>query len=145
MEFFRRYPNDFLLGAIGDHGRNLVISITMTRRQRNNQWSGGIAAHPAPKIPSAKIGWKSSRFDISLDQDGILLIDYLPKGHTINAEYYSSLPTQLKDILKENRHGKVNKGFLFLHDNAPAHRTLETQNKLAYLGFQCLDHPILRI
>jgi hypothetical protein len=25
------------------------------------------------------------------DQDGILLIDYLPKGQTINAEYYSSL------------------------------------------------------
>jgi hypothetical protein len=25
------------------------------------------------------------------DQDGILLIDYLPKGQTINAEYYSYL------------------------------------------------------
>jgi len=25
------------------------------------------------------------------DQDGILLIDYFPKGQTINAEYYSSL------------------------------------------------------
>jgi hypothetical protein len=24
-------------------------------------------------------------------QDGILLTDYLPKGHAINAEYYSSL------------------------------------------------------
>ena len=34
--------------------------ITMTQRQSNNQWSGGIAAHPAPKIPSAKIRWKSS-------------------------------------------------------------------------------------
>jgi len=32
------------------------------------------------------------------DQDGILLIDYLPKGQTINAEYYSSLLVQLKDI-----------------------------------------------
>ena len=32
-------------------------------------------------------------------------------------------------------------GGLFLHDNAPAHRALATQNKLAYLGFQCLDHP----
>ena len=32
-------------------------------------------------------------------------------------------------------------GVLFLHDNAPAHRTLATQKKLAYLGFQCLDHP----
>jgi len=37
------------------------------------------------------------------DQDGILLIDYLPKGQTINAEYYSSLLVQMKDILKEKR------------------------------------------
>jgi len=28
-----------------------------------------------------------------------------------------------------------------LHDNAPAHRALATRKKLAYLGFQCLDHP----
>jgi len=28
-----------------------------------------------------------------------------------------------------------------LHDNAPTHRALATQKKLAYLGFQFLDHP----
>jgi histone-lysine N-methyltransferase SETMAR len=56
-------------------------------------------------------------------------------------EYYSSLLVQLKNILKEERQGKVTKGVLFLHDNAPAHRALATQKKLAYLGFQCLDHP----
>ena len=27
LEFFRRDPNDFLSGAIGDHGRNLAISL----------------------------------------------------------------------------------------------------------------------
>jgi len=75
------------------------------------------------------------------NQDGFLLIDYLPKGQTINAEYYSSLLVQLKDILKEKRRGKFTKGVLFLHDNAPAHRALATQKKLAYLGFRCLDHP----
>jgi len=48
---------------------------------------------------------------------------------------------RLKDILKEKRCGKVIKGVLFLHDNAPAHRAIATQKKLAYLGFQCLDHP----
>ena len=69
------------------------------------------------------------------DQDGILLIYYLPKGQTINAECYSSLLVQLKDILKEKRRGKIIKGVLFLHDNAPAHRALTTQRKLAYLGF----------
>ena len=39
------------------------------------------------------------------------------------------------------RHGEVTKVVLFLHDIAPAHRALSTQKKLAYLGFQCLDHP----
>jgi len=69
------------------------------------------------------------------DQDGILHIDYLPKGQTINAEYYSSLLVQLKDILKEKRRGKLTKVVLFLHDNAAAHRALATQKKVAYLGF----------
>jgi len=86
---------------------------------------------PAGKI-LASIFW---------DQDGILFIDNLPKGQTINSECYPFLLVQLKDILKENRRGKVTKCVLSLHDNAPAHRPLATQNKMAYLGFQCLDHP----
>jgi histone-lysine N-methyltransferase SETMAR len=28
-----------------------------------------------------------------------------------------------------------------LHDNAPVHRALDTREKLASPGFQCLDHP----
>jgi len=47
----------------------------------------------------------------------------------------------MKDILKEKCCRNVAKGVLFLHDNAPAHWALATQKKLAYLGFQCLDHP----
>jgi histone-lysine N-methyltransferase SETMAR len=71
------------------------------------------------------------------DQDGIL-IEYLPKGQTINTEYYSSLLVQFKIILKEKRRGKIAKGILFLHNNALAHLVLATQKKL---GFLCLNHP----
>jgi len=113
----------------------------MTRRQSNNQWSRGIAAHPQPKNSECKIRWKISRLEFFWDQDGILLTDYLPKCQTINADYYSSLLVQLKDILKEKRRGKFIKWVLFLHDNAPAHRTLATQKKMVCLGFQHLDHP----
>ena len=116
----------------------------MTRRQSNNHWTGGIAAHPAPpqKIPSAKIRWKGSRLDIlgsrrqpphSLSskgpnyQRGVLLISAgAVEGHFEG---------------KTLRGGKVTKGVLFLHDNAPVHRVLATHKKLAYLGFQCFDHP----
>jgi len=115
--------------------------ITVTRRQSNNQWSGGITTHPAPpKMPSKKSAGKVL-FSIFGDQDGILLIDYFPKKQTINTEYYSSLLVKFKYILKEKRRGKFTKGVLFLHDNSPTHRTLATQKKLPYLGFQCLDHP----
>jgi histone-lysine N-methyltransferase SETMAR len=75
------------------------------------------------------------------DQDGILLIDYFPKRQSMNAEYYSCLLVQLKEILKEKRGGKFKKCSLFLHDNAPAHRALATKKKVAYLVFQFLDHP----
>jgi hypothetical protein len=46
-----------------------------------------------------------------LDEDSILFIDYFTKGQTINAEYYSYLLVNLKDILKEKLFGKFPKGF----------------------------------
>ena len=112
-------------------------NITMTRKQSNNQWSGSISTHPAPNIPSAKNPLEKFSLRFFWDQDGLLPIYYLPKGQTINAEYCSSLLVQLKEKCCR----KFTKGALFLYDNAPAHRALATQRKLAYLGFQCLDHP----
>jgi len=134
LKFSRRDPNDFL-------SRLVTMDETMTRRQSSNQWSGGIAAHPtySKKFRVQKSAGKILS-SIFWDQDSILLIDYLPKGQTINAGYYLSLLVQLKDILKQKRRGKVSKVVLFLHDNVPAHRALTTQRKLAYLGFECLDH-----
>ena len=108
----------------------------MTRRRSNNQWCGGIAAQPAPKKFRVQKSAGKVLALIFWDQDSILLTDFLPKGQTINAEYYSSLLVQLEDILTEKCRRKFTKRVLFLHDNAPAHRALAAQKKLAYLGFQ---------
>jgi len=109
----------------------------MTQRQSNNQWSGS----PCPKKFWVQNSAGKFLTSIFWDQDSILLIDYLPKGQTINAEYYSSLLVQMKDIFKEKCRAKVTKRVLFLHGNALAHGALATQKKLAYLRFQCLNHP----
>jgi len=108
-------------------------------KQHSMEWRHSGSSHPK-KFRVQKSGGKFLP-SVLWEQDGILVIDYLPKGQGINAEYCSSLLVQLKDILKEKRRGKVTKGVLFLHENAPAHRALATQKKLAYLGFQCLDLP----
>ena len=36
---------------------------------------------------------------------------------------------------------EFHRGDVFSHDNSPGHRALATQKKLAYMGFQFLDHP----
>ena len=125
--------------TIGDHGRNLVVSLWPGDKATWMEWRH--SSSPRPKKFRVQKSAGKVLASIFWDQDGILLIDYLPKDQTINAEYYSSLLAQLKDILKEKRSGKVTKRVSFLHYNAPAHRALATQKKLAYLGFQCLDHP----
>ena len=112
------------------------------RRQRNNQWSGGIAVDPAPKNSDCKNPLENfSPASIFLGSRRHPPHWYLSKGQTINAEYYSYLLVQLKDILKEKHLRNFINGFLFLHDNAPAHWTLVTQKNLTYVGFQCPYHP----
>jgi histone-lysine N-methyltransferase SETMAR len=104
-------------------------------KQKSMEWRH--SSSPRPK--KFRVQKSTGKFLASIfwDQDGIL-IDYLPKGQTINAENYLSL---LKDILKEKRCGKVTKRVFILCDNVPAHQALATQKKLAYLGFQCLNNP----
>jgi hypothetical protein len=67
------------------------------------------------------------------DKGVILLIDYVPNGHTIKAGYYSSLLVQIKDILKGKRRGNVTKCFCSCTTIAIAHAT---PKKLVYLDFQ---------
>jgi len=110
-------------------------------KQQSTEWRNRGSPRPAPQKFRVQKSAGKVLASIFWYQDGILLTDYLPKGQTIIAEYYSSLLVQLKDILREKRRGKVTKGVLILHDNAPAHRALATQKKMAYLGFECLDNP----
>jgi len=138
LEFFRRDPNDFLSRFVTMDETRLYHYGPETKQQSMECRHSGL---PSPKKFRVQKFAGKVLASIFWDQDGILLIDYLPKGQTINAQYYSSLLVQLKDILKRKRRGKDTKGVLLLHDNAPAHRALATQKKLAYLGFQCLDHP----
>ncbi|KAL0831014.1 hypothetical protein ABMA28_001900 [Loxostege sticticalis] len=75
------------------------------------------------------------------DSDGILFIDYVPKGQTITGPYYASLIPKVREAIKKTRRGKLSSGVLFLHDNAPAHRSEVALQAIHSAGFEMLDHP----
>ena len=75
------------------------------------------------------------------DADGILLIDYLQKGQTINGTYYASLLMQLREKIKIKRRGKLTKGMLFHQDNAPVHKSVIAMAAIHDCGLKLIEHP----
>ena len=106
-------------------------------RKSKNQWSGGIAAHPAPNNCESKHPLKNSRLKFLGSrwhpphwlaskgphcQRGVLLVS----AGAIEGHFEGKTP-------REDHQGGLDFAFL--------HRALATQKKLAYLGFQYVDHP----
>lgn len=76
------------------------------------------------------------------DTEGIVLIDYLPKGQTITSEYYASLLTNdVRNALRRKRSGKLSRKPLLLQGNARPHTAKLTTTTLRDLGCDILPHP----
>ncbi|XP_063533696.1 histone-lysine N-methyltransferase SETMAR-like [Cydia strobilella] len=74
------------------------------------------------------------------DCHGILMVDFKERNTVINGAYYASLIHKLRAI-KEKRRGKLAKGVLLLHDNAPVHTAFVAKAAVRECGFTEVDHP----
>ncbi|GBP27465.1 Mariner Mos1 transposase [Eumeta japonica] len=75
------------------------------------------------------------------DSEGVLLIDYLPKGTIMNGQYYTNLLAQAREAVEQKRRGKLSRGVLFLQDNASVHTARVSRQALKDTGFSEIDHP----
>lgn len=75
------------------------------------------------------------------DEEGIILLKWLPRGRTINSHYYCQILTELKAAIQKDRPGKWERGVLLQHDNARPHTSAETVAATRELGFQVIPHP----
>ena len=111
LEYFRRDPNNFLSQLVTTD-ETWIYHFDPETKEQSVEWRHNGSLRPK-KFRVQKSSGKVLA-SIFWDQDGILLIGYLPKGRTINAKYFSFLLVQLKDILKEKRRRKITKGGLVL-------------------------------
>ena len=55
------------------------------------------------------------------DNQGVIMVDYLEEGRTINGAYYAEELRRLRQEIVRKGREKLTRGVLLLHDNASAH------------------------
>ena len=105
-----------------------VYHVTPETKEQSKQWNRReeSASKKAKAVPStgkvtALIFWYAC---------GIIFIDYLQKGETINGEYYANILQRLSDEIQKKRPYLVNKKVLFHPDNARVHTSVMTMAKI---------------
>jgi len=96
LNIFKRNPTNFLRRFI-TVDETWIHHYTPEMKQ-SEQWveAGGSAPKKAKTVPSAE----KMMATIFWDSYGVVLIDYLEKGKTINREYYAALLKQLNWRIK---------------------------------------------
>ena len=138
LNLFEEDPANFLKRFV-TMDETWVHHFTPEAKQQSKQWKhpGSPPPKRAKTVPSAGKVMAS----VFWDADGILLIDYLQKGQTINGTYYASLLTQLWEKIKIKRPGKLTKGVLFHLDNTPVHKSVIAMAAIHDCGFKLIEHP----
>jgi histone-lysine N-methyltransferase SETMAR len=77
------------------------------------------------------------------DRKGVLLVDFMPHGTTINAAAYCETLKRLRRAIQNRRRAMLTHSVCLLHYNARAHTATATQQLLESFNWEVLDHPAL--
>ena len=75
------------------------------------------------------------------DRKGVLLVDFLPQGSTINAGVYCDTLKKLRRPIQNKRRSMLSRGVVMIHENARPHTAAATQNLITTFGWEQFDHP----
>ncbi|KAJ4436885.1 hypothetical protein ANN_17017 [Periplaneta americana] len=75
------------------------------------------------------------------DRKGVLLIEFMPRGETINRETYCQTLKKFRCTIQNKRRGMLTDGVVLLHDNARPHTARDTQNLISKFGWKQIYHP----
>lgn len=138
LQRFRANQEVFLSRLI-TQDETWVHHFDVESKQQSKQWKHKGSPPPRKFKVSSSAGKVMA--SIFWDTQGVLMIDCLSKGQTINGEYYADLLVSLRENIKQKRRGLLAKGVILLQDNAPSHRAQIAVATAHNCGYEILDHP----
>ena len=78
-----------------------IHQFTPESKRASAEWRG--EGESRPKRPNTQQSAGKVMASVFWDMHRIVLIDFLPKGQTINSDYYIALSDRLEDAIKKKR------------------------------------------
>ena len=116
-----------------------VAHYTPETKRQSMQWRH--TSSPSAKKFKSVISSRKIMASVFWDRKGILLIEFLPQGETINALRYCETLKKLRRAIQNKRRGMLTKGVCLLHDNARPHTANVTTHLLDSFGWDIIGHP----
>jgi histone-lysine N-methyltransferase SETMAR len=96
---------------------------------------------PSPKKLKTHLSDGKIMASVVWNSEGVIHIDFLPHGVTINAQYYSNFHcNDVHQAIQKKRHGKLST-ITPLHDDPCPHMAHLTKVALATMGRKIMNHP----
>ena len=78
---------------------------------------------------------------VFFDMEGVMHVEFLPKGTTINSAAYWQTLNRLHKAIKGKRRGKLSAGVILLHDNATPHTARQISELMQRFKWEVWQHP----
>jgi len=142
LTFLEAYENDgdSLLDRVVTGDETWVKHVTCETKKQSMGW-GHTSSPKKPRKCLQILSVRKIMSTVFWDREGVLLVDFLESGSTINYERYCETLKRLRRAIQNKRRGKLCSKVLFFHDNAHPHTTNGTREFLDHFGWEVFDHP----
>ena len=122
LTFLMHYhkEGDGMLSHIVTGDETWVSHITIESKHQSLHWKHTVL------LKTKK--FKQIMCTVFWDRQGVLLVEFLPQGTTINSVVYCELLKKLRHAIQNKRHGMLSATILLLHNNAWLHSAAQTQD-----------------
>ncbi|GFV62110.1 histone-lysine N-methyltransferase SETMAR [Trichonephila clavipes] len=133
LDFLDRYhkEGDQFLERIVTGDETWVSHITPESKRQSMEWRH--TNSPVRVKAKRTISTRKVMATVFCDRHGVLLVEFMQQGTTINAAAYCATLTKLRQTIQNKRRGLLMSGVLLLHDNA-RHHSATKSDQIFWMG-----------
>jgi [histone H3]-lysine36 N-dimethyltransferase SETMAR len=142
LDFLTRYDQggESFMNRIVTGDETWIKYVNPETKEQSKVWGHTASPHKPTKARQGFSGRKLMA-TVFWDSKGVLLVEFMERGATINADSYVETLKNLRRAIQNKRRGLLSSGVVFLHDNARPHAAQKTKDLLGQFKWDVFSHP----